>query len=72
MRRSENKNDLGKMTDRIMINIFKKKFHEVKLDPKRLRGSWEEAKELLHSLFVKVSRIMVCNQYKLQVLPDSP
>ncbi|MGD8314811.1 MAG: hypothetical protein PVI17_08715, partial [Syntrophobacterales bacterium] len=60
--------DVRELTDRVMIDIFKKKIRETETDPKRLLGTWIEAREILQNHFGKVSRIMNLNQYKLQRL----
>ena len=68
MRSSERDTDVRELTDRVMIDIFKKKTREAETDPKRLLGTWIEAREILQNHFGKVSRIMNLNQYKLQRL----
>jgi hypothetical protein len=69
MRRSNNNlRDVGEMTNRLVIDLFKRKIYETELDPLRLKGSWNEACEILQSHFGKVSRVMVQNEYKLHSL----
>ncbi len=69
MRRSEETiRDVTEMTDRLTIDLFKKKIKEEKLDPQRLRGTWGEASAILQSHFGKISRIMIDNEYKLHSL----
>jgi len=68
MRSSERDTDVRELTDRVMIDIFKKKIREAETDPKRLLGTWMEARKILQDHFGKVSRIMNLNQYKLQRL----
>ena len=68
MRSSERNTDVRELTDGVMIDIFKKKIREAETDPKRLLGTWIEAREILQNHFGKVSRIMNLNQYKLQRL----
>jgi hypothetical protein len=68
MRSSERDTDVREIADRVMIDIFKKKIREAETDPKRLQGTWVEAREILQNHFGKVSRIMTHNQYKLQGL----
>jgi hypothetical protein len=69
MRRNDlNVRDVAEMTDRLAIDLFKKKIREEELDPKRLRGTWGEARAILRSHFGKVSRIMINNEYKLHSL----
>ena len=60
--------DVGEMTDRLTIDLFKRKIHETKLDPEQLRGSWAEACSILRSHFGKLSRIMIQNEYELHNL----
>ena len=47
--------DMREMKDRVMIDVFKKKIQETELDPKRLKGTWAEASEILQSHFGKLS-----------------
>ena len=68
MRGIEKDIDIREMKDRVMIDVFKKKIQEAELVPKRLKGTWAEASEILQSHFGKLSRIMTLNQYKLQRL----
>jgi len=69
MRRSNKSlRDVGEMTNRLIIDLFKRKIQETGLDPERLRGSWEEACAILQSHFGKVSRVMVQNEYRLHSL----
>jgi hypothetical protein len=56
------------MKDRLMIDVFKEKIREKKLDPNLLRGSWNEASDLLVAHFGNLSGIMLANQYKLLAL----
>jgi hypothetical protein len=60
--------DVDEMKDRLMIDVFKKKIQESKLDPGLLEGSWTEASDLLVAHFGKLSGIMLANQYKLRAL----
>jgi hypothetical protein len=60
--------DVDEMKDKLMIDVFKKKIQEKKLDPSRLKGSWTEASSLLVAHFGKLSSIMEVNQYKLLAL----
>ena len=60
--------DVGEMTSRLTIDLFKRKIHETKLDPEQLKGSWAEACSILRNHFGKVSRIMVQNEYELHHL----
>ena len=60
--------DVGEMTSRLTIDLFKMKIHETELDPEQLKGSWDEACEILQSHFGKISRVMVQNEYKLHSL----
>jgi hypothetical protein len=60
--------DIRELTDRVMIDIFKKQIQEARTDPKRLQGTWNEAREILQNHFGKVSRIKTLNQHKLQRL----
>ena len=68
MKQTETSVNVREMTDRVMIDVFKKKIQEAELDAKRLRGTWTEASDILESHFGKVSRIMTSNQKELQTL----
>jgi hypothetical protein len=60
--------DVGEMKDRMMIELFKKKLQEAKADLPQLRGSWNEAGEILKAHFGKITRTMVSNENKLRNL----
>ena len=60
--------DVGEMKDRMMIELFKKKLQEAKADLTQLRGSWNEAGEILKAHFGKITRTMVSNENKLRNL----
>jgi len=63
-----NLRDVGEMTNRLTIDLFKKRIHEAKMDPEQLRGSWAEACYILRNHFGKISRIMIQNEYELHNL----
>lgn len=65
IKNDRNVRDVGEMTNRLIIELFKKRIHETKLDPEQLRGSWAEACHILRSHFGKLSRIMIQNEYEL-------
>ena len=58
----------GEMKDRQMIELFTKKIQEKNLNPNLLKGSWDEARELLTAHFGQLSNIMEINKYKLLAL----
>ena len=60
--------DLDEMKDRLMIDIFKEKILERKLNPVLLKGSWTEARDLLVAHFGELSGVMEANKYKLLTL----
>ncbi|MGD8371789.1 MAG: hypothetical protein PVG64_02450 [Syntrophobacterales bacterium] len=60
--------DVGEMKDRMMIDLFKTKIQETKADLAQLRGSWNEASEILKAHFGKITRTMVSNENKLRNL----
>jgi hypothetical protein len=60
--------DVGEMTNRLTIDLFKRNIHQAKMDPEQLRGSWAEACYILRTHFGKVSRIMIQNEYELHNL----
>ncbi|UCE84280.1 MAG: hypothetical protein JSV47_07165 [Deltaproteobacteria bacterium] len=60
--------DVGEMKDRMMIDLFKTKIQEARADLAQLRGSWNEASEILKAHFGKITRTMVSNENKLRNL----
>jgi len=68
MQRNSPPRDVDEMKDRLMIDVFKKTIQERKHDPNLLKGSWNEASDLLVAHFGKLSGIMLANQYKLLAL----
>jgi hypothetical protein len=68
MQMNEPIRDVEEMKDRLMIDIYKKRIQERKLDPYLLRGTWLEARDLLVAHFGKLSGIMEANKYKLVTL----
>jgi demethoxyubiquinone hydroxylase (CLK1/Coq7/Cat5 family) len=68
MKKNHAMRDVDEMKERLMIEVFKKKIQEEKLDPSLLDGSWTEASYLLVAHFGKLSGTMLANQYKLLAL----
>jgi len=60
--------NVEEMTDRLAIDLFKRKIQEMTLEARSLRGTWVEACDILQSHFGKLSRIMLQNEYKLHSL----
>ena len=60
--------DADEMKDRLMIEVFTKKIQEKNLNPNLLKGSWDEARELLIAHFGQLSSLMEINKYKLLAL----
>ncbi len=60
--------DVGEMTDRLMIDLYKKKIQENHLDPNQLKGTWAKASDILKTHFGRISRIMDRNEDKLHAL----
>ena len=60
--------DVGEITDRLMIDLFKQKIQETGADRERLKGTWAEARDILRDHFGKISRVMSNNQDSLQNL----
>ena len=54
--------DVRQMSDRVMIDLFKRKIHDMKRSPRHLRGT---AGDLLTTHFGKISRIMDQNKKNL-------
>jgi hypothetical protein len=68
MARARSNRDVNEMTESLMIDVFKTKILEAKLDLQELEGTWEEASEFLRIHFGKLSRVMVTNQGNLHRL----
>lgn len=60
--------DVGEITDRLMIDLFKRKIQEKDLHSDRLKGTWTEARDILRDHFGKISRVMTTNQDNLHTL----
>jgi DNA phosphorothioation-dependent restriction protein DptG len=58
--------DVRQMSDRLMIDLFKRKINDMNRSPRHLKGTWHEADDLLQTHFGKISRIM--NQNKKNLL----
>lgn len=68
MRRSDAEfhlRDVRQMSDRVMIDLFKRKINDMKRSPRHLKGTWHEAGDLLTTHFGKISRIMDQNKKNL-------
>ena len=57
--------DVQQMTDRGMIDLFKKQINDMKRSPNHLEGTWSEVDGLLQNHFGKISRIMNQNRNAL-------
>ena len=71
MRKSDTEHrlrDVRQMTDRVMIDLFKRKISDLNRSPSHLKGTWSEAGDLLMSHFGKISRIMNQNRSRLHEL----
>ena len=66
--RSSSDCDVNRMTESLMIDVFKTIIREAELDLQELKGTWEEASEFLRIHFGKLSRVMVSNQGNLHRL----
>jgi hypothetical protein len=60
--------NVEEMTDRVMIDLFKRRIQDAGLNPQGLLGTWIEASNILESHFGKISRVMTSNRKKLQRL----
>ena len=68
MRRSDAEfhlRDVRQMSDRVMIDLFKRKINDMNRSPGQLKGTWHEAGDLLITHFGKISRIMDQNKKNL-------
>ena len=57
--------DVQQMTDRVMIDLFKKQINDMKRSPSHLKGTWSEVDGFLQNHFGKISRIMNQNRNAL-------
>ena len=57
--------DVRQMSERVMIDLFKRKIHDMNRSPRHLKGTWHEAGDLLTTHFGKISRIMDQNKKNL-------
>jgi hypothetical protein len=57
--------DVRQMSDRVMIDLFKRKINDMNRSPGQLKGTWHEAGGLLITHFGKISRIMDQNSKTL-------
>jgi hypothetical protein len=57
--------DVRQMSDRVMIDLFKRKINDMNRSPGQLKGTWHEAGDLLITHFGKISRIMDQNRKNL-------
>jgi len=53
------------MSDRVMIDLFKRKINDMNRSPRHLKGTWHEAGDFLITHFGKISRIMDQNKKTL-------
>jgi hypothetical protein len=60
--------DVDALTKRVMINLYKKRIRETRLNPARLKGTWAEASVILEEHFGRFSRVMDQNASKLLAL----
>ena len=68
MRRSDAEfhlKDVRQMSDRVMIDLFKRQINDMNRSPRHLKGTWNEAGDLLITHFGKISRIMDQNKKNL-------
>jgi hydrogenase maturation factor len=68
MRKSEAEfhlRDVRQMSDRVMIDLFKRKIGDMNRAPRDLKGTWSEAGDFLITHFGKISRIMDQNKKTL-------
>ena len=57
--------DVRQMSDRVMIDLFKRKINDMNRSPRHLQGTWHEASDFLITHFGKISRIMDQNKKTL-------
>lgn len=60
--------DVEALTKRVMIDLYKKRIRETRLNPARLRGTWAEASAILEEHFGRFSRVIDQNANTLLAL----
>jgi hypothetical protein len=68
MEKAEKFGDVESAMDRFMINLFKKRIREDRLDSTNLKGAWSEVRAILQAHFGKVTRGAEQNQHRLVTL----
>lgn len=68
MEKAERSGEVESAVDRFMINLFKKRIREDRLDPNNLNGAWSEVRVILQDHFGKVTRGAEQNQHRLVTL----
>jgi hypothetical protein len=68
MEKAERFGDMESAIDRFMINLFKKRVREDRLDPNNLKGTWSEVRAILQAQFGRVTRGAEQNQHRLVTL----
>ena len=60
--------DVEALTKRVIIDLYKKRIQETRLNPARLKDTWAEASAILEEHFGRFSRVMDRNASKLLAL----
>lgn len=68
MEKAERFGEVESAIDRFMINLFKKRIREDRLDLTNLKGAWPEVRSILQAHFGKVTRVAEQNQHRLVTL----
>jgi hypothetical protein len=57
--------DVDRIMDRLMIDLYKGQIRRTKLDPRALKGSWDEACTILEVHFGKLGHVVQSNEGRL-------
>lgn len=57
--------DVDRIMDRLMIDLYKGQIRKTKLDPRTLKGSWDEACSILKVHFGKLDTVIESNGPRL-------
>ncbi len=57
--------DVDRIMDRLMIDLYKGQIRRTRLDPRTLKGSWDEACTILEGHFGQLGHVVQSNERRL-------
>jgi hypothetical protein len=57
--------DVDRIMDRLMIDLYKGQIRRTRLDPRALKGSWDEACTILEIHFGRIGQVVQSNEVRL-------